>query len=160
MSERKRSGIFPGWYMVAASWLMVFLISSVAVSVFFKPMLEDFGWDRATLSSVQSVALIVFTIISPFLGRFIDRFGPKIMISICVATQVLSSVINGAASSIWHLYIARLLYGINVQSGTQVLINRWFVKKRGTALGIMSTGMPLGTMALIPLSQYLILTWG
>ncbi len=152
--------LFPGWYMVTASWILVFLISSVAVSVFFKPMLEDFGWDRTTLSLVQSVALIVFTIASPFLGRFIDRFGPRVMIFVCVATQSLSSVINGAAGSIWHLYIARIFYGINVLPSTQILINRWFAKKRGTALGIMSTGMPLGTIFLIPVTQYLILSWG
>ena len=71
----KKPNIFYGWYLVAASWIMIFLASAVAVSIFFKPMLEEFGWDRAKLSSVQAIAMIVFTIISQFLGRFIDRFG-------------------------------------------------------------------------------------
>ncbi|MFC2038955.1 MFS transporter [Chloroflexota bacterium] len=158
-SSNKRK-LFYGWYMVLASWILVFLISSVAVSLFFKPMLEEFGWDRATQSSIQAVGLIVFTIASPFIGRFIDRFGPRAIVSICVGTQVLSNVINGAAGSLWHLYIARILYSINVLQGTQILVNRWFIKKRGMALAIMSTGMPLGTMILVPLSQYLILSWG
>ncbi|MFC2069552.1 MFS transporter [Chloroflexota bacterium] len=156
----KNPKLFPGWYMVAASWVLVFLISSVAVSVFFKPMLEDFGWDRATFSSVQSIALIVFTIVSPFLGRFIDRYGPRVMIFVCVATQVFSNVINGAAGNIWHLYIARIFYGINFVPAAQILVNRWFIKKRGTALGIMSTGIPLGTVILVPITQQLILLWG
>jgi len=139
---------------------MIFLVSAVAVSIFFKPMLEDFGWDRATLSSVQSVALIVFTILSPFLGRLIDKFGPRTMILACVATQVLSRVLNGVATNIAHLYLARLLYGINVLPSSQILINRWFVKKRGTALGIAATGMAIGTLVLTPVSQHLILVWG
>jgi len=160
LSPISKPRFFYGWYMVAASWVLVFLISAVAVSVFFKPMLEDFGWDRATLSSVQTVALIVFTVASPFLGRFIDRVGPRIMIFICIVPQVLSNVINGVATNIWHLYLARFFYGINVLPSTQILINKWFVKKRGTALGIVATGMPLGTMILVPFSQYLILTWG
>lgn len=146
--------------MVIASWVLTFLISGVAVSVFFKPMLEEFGWNRVTQSSVQLIGLIVFTIVSPFLGRFIDRCGPRMMIFACVATQLFSNLANGAARNIWHLYVGRILYGINVVSSTQVLINRWFLKKRGTALGIMSTGMPLGTMLLVPLTQQLILTWG
>lgn len=139
---------------------MIFLSSAVAVSVFFKPMLADFGWDRATLSSVQSVAMIVFAVISPFLGRLIDRFGPRAMVLACVATQVLSRALNGIASSIWHLYLARLFYGINVLPSTQVVINRWFLRKRGTAQGIAASGMAIGTMILPPVSQHLILLWG
>ena len=164
-SEHKISPVsqprfFYGWRMVIASWIMVFLINAVAVAVFFKPMLEDFGWDRATLSSVQFVGLIIFTVASPFLGQIIDRFGPKLMILACVAPQVLSSAINGLATNIGHLYLARFLYGINVLSSTQILINRWFIKKRGMALGILATAFPFGSMVLAPFSQQLILLWG
>jgi len=156
----KKPGIFYGWYIVFASWLMLFLTSAVAVSIFFKPVLEEFGWDRATLSSVQTVALVVFAFISPFLGRIIDRFGPRLMLFINIGTQTFSSVINGMATGLWHLYLGRLLYEIKSSHSTQVLINRWFVRKRGRALGIVSTGMPLGTLLLSPLSQYLVLIWG
>lgn len=156
----KKHRFFYGWYIVVAAWLMILLRAPVAVSIFFKPMLEDFGWDRATLSSVQSVALIVFTISSPFLGRLIDRFGPKAMILVAVFTQTLSRVLNGIAFNIWHLYLARLLYNVDVLQSSQVLINRWFIKQRGTAQGIFATGVSLGTMILTPISQQLILTMG
>ena len=139
---------------------MIFLFSSVAVSIFFKPMLEEFGWDRATLSSVQTVALVVIAIVSPFLGRLIDRFGPRAMLFVCVATQTLSSVVNGLATSLWHLYIGRFLYGIYGMQSTQVLVSKWFVKKRGRALGIVASSMPIGTLILSPISQYLVITWG
>lgn len=138
---------------------MLFLVSSVAVGIFFKPMLEEFKWDRATLASVQTVALIVFAAASPFLGRLIDRFGPRAMLLVCVATQTLSSVVNSRATSLWHLYIGRFLYEMRPLHSTQVLINRWFVKKRGRALGIVATGMPIGTLVLSPISQYLVLIW-
>jgi len=151
---------FYGWHMVAASWVMTFLPPAVAVGIFFKPMLEEFGWDRATLSLVHTVALIVFAAASPFLGRLIDRFGPRAMLFVCVATQTLTSVVNGLAANIWHLYIGRFLYEIKPFHSTQVLISRWFVKKRGKALGIVASGMPIGTLILSPVSQYLILIWG
>ena len=146
--------------MVAASWIMVFLNGAVVPSVFFKPMLGDFGWDRATLSSVHSVAMIFFAIVSPFLGRFIDRFGPRAMILTSVVTQFLSRLIQGIATNIWHLYLGRLLFTINALSATNVLLNRWFVKKRGIALGIAATGTGIGAMILTPISQHLILAWG
>jgi len=132
----------------------------MAVNVFFKPMLEEFGWDRATLSSVQSVSMIFFMVASPFLGRIVDRYGPKAMLLGCELAQVLSGLINGAASNIWHLYISRILFGFGPTPGTQVLVNHWFVKKRGIALGILSTGFTIGAIILVPLSQFLILQWG
>jgi MFS family permease len=159
-SPTVRHRLFYGWYLVAAAWMMLFLTCAVAVGIFFKPMLEEFQWDRATLSSVQMVALILFSLVLPFLGRLIDRFGPRAMLFACVATQTLSSVINGVATSLWHLYIGRFLYGIQSMHATQVLINRWFVKKRGRALGIAATGAPLGTLILSPVSEYLVLNWG
>ncbi len=122
-------------------------------------MLEDFHLDRATLSSVQFTSLILIAVVSPLFGRLIDRFGPRKMILACVVTQVISSVLNGIATSIWHLYVARFLYGLNTIYITQVLINNWFLKKRGIAQGILATGIPLGTLMLVPISQYLINLW-
>jgi MFS family permease len=73
---------------------------------------------------------------------------------------MLSGLINSVAANIGHLYISRIFYGLNAIPGTQVLINHWFEKRRGFALGILSTGIPIGTILLVPLSQYLILQWG
>ena len=159
-SSEKKPRPFYGWYIIAASWILVFLYNSMAVNVFFKPMLEEFGWDRATLASVQSVSMIFFMIASPFLGHLVDRFGPKAMLLACQIAQILSGLINSVASNIGHLYISRVFYGLNAIPGTQVLINHWFEKRRGFALGILSTGVPIGTILLVPLSQYLILQWG
>ncbi|HUT68243.1 MAG TPA: MFS transporter [Dehalococcoidales bacterium] len=151
---------FYGWYMAAASWVMLFLLSAVGVGIFFKPILEEFGWDRATLSAVHTFALLLFAVAAPFIGRLIDRFGPKIMLFVCLATQIASSTVNGLATSIWHIFTGRFLYEIKALQGSQVLINRWFVKKRGRAQGIAATGMPIGALLLSPLSQYLVLAWG
>jgi MFS family permease len=156
----KKPRFFYGWYLVAVSWIMLFLVSSVAVGIFFKPILDEFGWDRATLSSVHMAALLIFAAASPFMGRLIDRFGPRIMLFVSVAALTLTSVVNGLATSLWHLFIGRLLYEMRPLHSTQVLINRWFIRKRGRALGIVATGMPIGTLLLSPLSQYLVLTWG
>lgn len=156
----EKSGFFYGWYVVAASWVMLFLVSAVSVGIFFKPILEEFGWDRATLSAVYTFALLLYAAATPFLGRFIDRFGPKVMLFVSLSTQTLSSAVNGLATGIWHIFTGRFLYEIKALQGSQVLINRWFVKKRGRAQGIAATGLPIGALALSPLSQYLILTWG
>jgi MFS family permease len=154
------SRFFYGWYLVAASWLMLFLTGATAVGIYFKPMLDEFGWDRAALSLVGAIALLVLAAFSPFLGRLIDRFGTRVMLTFTVAAQIISNVINGFAASLWHLYIVRISGEIKPTHGAQVLVNRWFVKKRGRALGIVATGVPIGVLVLSPISQYLISTWG
>jgi MFS family permease len=158
----KKPRFFYGWYIVIASWIMLFLINAVSVGIFFKPILEDskFHWDRATLSLVYMIALLLFAAVTPFLGKLIDRYGPKLMLFICAGTQTLSGALYGTASGVWQVFIARFLYEIKGLQSSQVLVNRWFVRLRGTAQGITSTGMPLGALLLSPLSQYLILAWG
>jgi MFS family permease len=140
--------------------MTLFLVNAAAVGLFFKPILDEFQLDRATLSGVFTIAQLLFAIVTLFLGRLIDRFGPRSVFFICLGTQTLSSTIYGLAGSLWHLFSARLLYEIKAAQANQVLINRWFVKKRGQAQGIAATGMPIGALALSPLSQYMVLAWG
>ena len=82
------------------------------------------------------------------------------MLFVGTIIQAVSSAISGLAINIVHIYIGRILYEMRSTASIQVLINRWFVKKRGKAQSIAAAGMPLGAVALIPLSQYLIISWG
>ena len=152
--------IYYGWLIVGSAWLMFFLSNAVAVSIFFKPILETFHLNRATLSGVYTLALLFYAAATPLLGRLIDRFGPRFMLFICLGTQTLSSVINGLSANLWHIFFARCMLEIKALQSSQVLVNRWFVKKRGQAQAIAATGMTIGAMALSPLSQYLVLAWG
>ncbi len=151
---------FYGWYIVAASWMALFLVNAVSVGIFFKPILDEFGWDRATLSAIQTVALLLFAVVTPFIGRFIDRFGPKVMLFVTLAAQTISGTVYGLATGLWMVFTGRFLYEAKALQVSQVLINRWFVKNRGRAQGIAATGMPIGALLLTPLSQFLILAWG
>jgi MFS family permease len=158
--EPGRPRAYYGWYIVGASWVMLFLVNAVSVGIFFKPILEYFGLDRATLSGIYTLALLLFAAATPFLGRLIDRFGPKAMLYVSLATQTLSSVMYGLAAGLWAIFTGRFLYEIKALQSSQVLINRWFVRGRGRAQGIAATGMPIGALLLTPLSQFLILAWG
>jgi MFS family permease len=144
---------------VAISWVIFFLPNSISFGIFFKPILDEFGWSRVTLSLVQMVSMLVAAAASPFLGLLIDRVGPRIMLFISTATQTVASIITGLAPGLSMIYVGRILAEVRPTASLQVLINRWFLKKRGRAQGIVATGVPIGTFALIPLSQYLILIW-
>jgi len=106
-SPEKRPGgrprFFYGWYIVAASWVMLFLVNAVSVGIFFKPILDEFGWDRATLSGIYTVAMLIFAAVTPFIGRAIDRFGPKVMLYVTLVTQTLGSTVYGLAQGLWSI---------------------------------------------------------
>jgi predicted MFS family arabinose efflux permease len=152
--------LFYGWYLVGATWLMSFLVSATSVGIFFKPLLDAFGWSRATLSLVSSITLLVFAALSPFLGRLIDRFGARKMLLATTFAQILSSLTYAVAQSLPVVYVARFFYELKPTHSTQILTNHWFIRQRGKALGILSTGIPLGQLILSPVSQFLITTWG
>jgi sugar phosphate permease len=157
---RSKPRFFYGWYLVAITWTMSFLLCATGIGIFFKPILEEFKWERASLSLVSAVAILIFAGLTPLIGRLIDRFGPRVMLFASVIAQVLSNVANGMANGLAGIYLGRFLYELKPTHGSQVLINRWFTRKRGSALGVLSTGVPLGTLVLSPLSQYLVLSWG
>ena len=144
----------------AAAWIMLFITSGTGPAIFFKPMLDEFGWDRATLSLAGSVGSLVFAVIAPFMGRFIDRFGGKTMLFIATASQTLGSLVLGFAGNLAFVYFGRILGVIGYLHPATILVNRWFVKKRGQALGIVSIGFPMGILVLSPVSQLLVLSWG
>jgi len=139
---------------------MIFLTSAVPISIFFKPILDDFGWSRATLSLVQTVAMLASAAMTPVVGILIDRLGPRLMLLVTGTIQAVSNTITGLAVNLPMIYVGRIFTEIRPIPSAQVLINRWFVKKRGRAQGIIATGMPLASFALIPLTQYLIFAWG
>jgi sugar phosphate permease len=155
-----RPKLFYGWYLVAATWTMSFLICATSLGIFFKPILDEFGWDRALLSFISAIAIVLFAGLTPFVGRLIDRFGPRVMLLASIAGQTLSSVINGLANGIVSIFFGRFIYELKPTHSAQVVINFWFIKKRGRALGILSSGVPLGTLVLSPISQFLIDSWG
>ena len=77
--DSSKPPFFYGWYIVAGSWMALFLVNAVSVGIFFKPILEEFGWDRATLSLVHTSSLLLFAVATPFIGRVIDRYGARMM---------------------------------------------------------------------------------
>jgi MFS family permease len=155
-----RPPVYYGWYILAVCWVMTFMVSATAVSIFFKPILDEFGLDRATLSMISAVTMLIFAALYPLMGRLIDLFGARIMICVGIIGQTVSAIIYGTASGLPALYLGRFLYEVRSTHSAMVMINNWFVKKRGRALGILSTNGPLGVLVLSPLSQFLIMSWG
>lgn len=156
--------LFYGYVVVGAAFL-VMVVSSGAIysfAVFFAPLQGEFGWSRALTSGAYSSYVVVQGLLSIWTGRLNDRFGPRMILSVCSlifgAGFILMSRIDGA----WQLY---LLYGVLVAAGFSGVpvplmstVARWFRTRRGMMTGIVMAGTGFGTMFMPPLANWLIQT--
>lgn len=158
--------IFYGWYIVAASLLLIILDGLLLYSfgVFLPYINDDFGLSRAegsALFSIRSVLLAPGFIIA---GKLIDKYDPRAVIFGGGSIAALGMILSGYAQNMWQLV---LFYSVLVGIGDTVLyitcvaiISRWFVKKRALAIGIVTTGVPLSGLITNPLTATLISNFG
>ena len=161
------SRFFYGYVILTLCFVnMVFLRGVIgSFSVFYLALIEEFHWSYATAASIASVNAVVYAIAAPLGGWSFDRFGPRILMPIGGGLIGIGLLLSGLSHSIWQLYFSYgLLAGVG-QAGLgfvsqSALISHWFVRRRGTAVGIATMGMGLGALILVPLAQLLITRFG
>jgi MFS family permease len=158
-----------GWRVVLAACLGVMAgFGSLFVytfSVFVKPLAAEFGWSREAISSGFAIAAVTLGFVSPLLGRWIDRFGPRRVILVCMtifgcAIASLSLLHPG----LWQFYMTCFVLGF-VGNGAAHLaysrsISTWFQRRLGTALAFVMVGAGLGAMILPVVGQSIISRFG
>ena len=157
------ASIYYGWFILATSFYLLFIGYGLrhTFGVFFKPILAEFQFDRATLSLAFSINLLAYGFSQPLAGRLSDRFGARFVIFGSVLLTGTAMFFLHYASSLWQLYVLYGLMGIG-NSGTAFVthvgfISRWFPVRKATALAIANTGASIGQLALVPLAMALIL---
>lgn len=148
---QKRGNIFYGWWIVIAGSTSQAYTSGTfwqGFGAFFDPIVEQFGWSRAFTAGAVSLQRTESGAISPFVGWFIDRFGPrKVMLAGIIATG-LGFVFLSRINSLWEFYAAFTLITVGLSFGTFLVVTttvaNWFVTKRAKAIAIMSAGSGLG----------------
>jgi MFS family permease len=151
-----------GWVIVIVGALMMAVTYGLmySYSVFFKPMAAYFNWDRATVSSVYSASLILRGAFSIGIGWLADRYGATRVLAFCGLMIGLGLVLASRVNSLWQFFVAYALIESIGLSGTfgivTALTSRWFVKNRGLALGLVSSGVGLGTLFIVPGAERLI----
>ena len=161
-------GIFYGWWIVLACFFILVVAYGTryySFGVFFKPMMKEFGWTRASTSMAFSLATILYGVACPIIGMLVDRYGSRIII-------IIGSFLGGAGfaciyftDSLIKLYI---FYSLLMSCGiaftalvpNNALIANWFNKKRSTATGLVSAGMAVGAFVFVNLAQWMIKMYG
>jgi MFS family permease len=158
--------LYYGWIVIAVSFLVFIFTFGVQQSfgVFLKPLQEEFEWSRAMVSWVPGLCALFAFALAPFSGWFTDRYGPKIMVGIGGFFIGLGLVLSSHVGSPWQIYIFySVIVGLGLGCiGTPLFttVSRWFVERRGLAIGIASSGTGLGNMVMPPVARYFISAYG
>jgi len=158
-----RSGrIHYGWIVTLASAgiMATCSLSVYTFGVFLEPLLEHFRWDRGPLSLAPSIAYLVAGFLAIATGKLSDRYGPRILASVGGVMMGAAFMLMTQVSTLrdayifWGLFMG-LAFGCFIAPLVST-IPRWFVQKRGMAVGILATGFGLGAVISPLLAQMLI----
>jgi len=161
-----RPSFFYGYVVVGLGFLIQGIFWGIyrTFGIFFNPLIAEFGWSRAAVSSAASATWLLFGFGSILIGALTDRFSPRLTLSVCGFLFGLGYLLMSGLDSIWQLY---LFYGLIVAIGFSAsdvvplsTIARWFAKKRGTATGLCKIGTGLGMTVIPLLASRLIGTYG
>ena len=166
MAQNRQPKFFYGYFIVAATFLLMAIMwgTQYTFGVFFKPLLAEFGWTRAMTSAAFSMSLVLTGFLSVLAGKLTDRFGPRLVVTVCGCFLGLGFLLVSQTSAIWHLY---LFYGVLVGIGMggsfvpmASTVARWFVRRRGMMTGIAVSGLGVGTLIMPPIANWLISSYG
>ena len=151
----ERWPFFYGWVIVGAAFVASGISSGAAIwgpSVLLLPMTEDLGWSRAEFFSAFLVRELFIGLAAPLVGPLYDsRHGPRILALVGAVLLGLSMVLIRYVTELWQfIALFGVLGGVAELGGgffiSQALVPKWFVRKRGRALGVSVMGAGLGAL--------------
>jgi len=164
--ENRKPKFFYGYIIVLVAFLIILVAEGTFYSfgVFFEPLSTDFGWTRAMTSGAFSLSMLIYGLLGIITGRLTDRFGPRIIITVCGFLFGLGYLLMSQINAIWQFY---LFYGVIMAIGLSgayvpllATVSRWFVERRGMMTGIVLAGIGAGTMIMPPLATWFISSYG
>ncbi len=127
-----------------------------APSVLMIPLQQEFGWSRSVLSVAVGINLVLFGLTAPFAAALMDRFGIR---QVVATALVLVAAGSGLTVFVRHQWELMLTWGVLIGFGTGsmalvfagTVASRWFVKRRGLVMGVLTAGSATGQLIFLPI---------
>jgi len=163
-----RKKIFYGWWIVLSTnvvCLLGFGTWLYSFGVFFKPMMEEFGWNRAMTAGAASLRSIEGGVAGPVVGWAVDKWGSRRVIVFGAIVSGIGFALMPFVNSLLGFYLA---YGIIVSIGMSAMlylpaftvIAKWFDRKLSRALAVLAVGAGLGGLVCAPAAALVITHFG
>ena len=157
---------FYGWVMVISVFTLTALSFGTmgSISVFLKPLSNEFGWTRANTAFGYTVASLGSAFFGIFWGYIADKYGTRFFGFFATFFMVSCLFFLGKQNSVLHFYVLYFCFGAlgNAVVGSPLYANVgfWFKKNPGLALGITAAGGAAGQGVIPLVSTNLIQAYG
>ncbi|TMM58611.1 MFS transporter [Maribacter algarum] len=134
------------------------------ITIFDEAILSDFGWTKSELKLRDLINMVAASVILPFLGAVIDKYGVKKMMVLGLVLLAAMYYLYSYIQSAWHIYGIHLLLAFAVSGAgtlaTVIMVSQRVVKRRGLALGIALAGTSLGGIIIPQIARPLLENYG
>src|SRR3954447_23708269 len=147
--------LFYGWYMVGAGSTLQFLLSALmsqSFGAYVAVLQAERGWSKTALSGAAAMQQMETAILGPFIGWFMDRFGPQGVIRVGIVMFGIGLMLLSRTDTLPTFYAAFLVIALGASFcgffPVNVALINWFERWRARALSSMSIGLALGGTAV------------
>ena len=149
----RRHRVYFGWYIVAAAFATYFVMGATlqgyVTGVFLVPMSDDLDWSRTEFITAFTLAQFVMAATGALIGGVIDRHGGRRLMFGGIVLTVFGLLLTAQVTELWQWFALRgVMQGIGIGMAgplvVSVTLSKWFVRRRGRAIGIAAAGFSLG----------------
>jgi predicted MFS family arabinose efflux permease len=155
----KKGAFGPHYALTVLGIVFVALLAAAGLratpGVLMVPWGEAFGWSRSVISFAAATGILLFGMTGPFAAALMQRFGVRTIVLAALALMSASTGLSLFMTQAWQLVLLwGVLSGLGSGCVAQVLsatiVNRWFVQRRGLAMGLLSASTSTGTLIFFP----------
>ena len=123
-------------------------------------MQEEMGWSRTALTGAYSVGLLVSALAAPLAGRWLDRHGPRGLMSLGSAVGAVLLLVWASVEDLWVFYLVWAGIGLAMAATLYepafAVLAKWFERRRAQALLLVTLAGGLASTIFLPLSAWLV----
>jgi predicted MFS family arabinose efflux permease len=164
MTKRR---LHPAWIAAIVTFFTLVATSGfrAAPSVLIVPLQNSFGWSRSSISAAVSINVLVYGLTAPFAAALMERFGIRRVVMFALTIVGTGAWCTQYINRPWHLAV---LWGLIVGGGTgsmalvfaASIANRWFIKRKGLVVGILTAASAAGNLIFLPGMSHLVVLYG
>jgi predicted MFS family arabinose efflux permease len=149
--------VHPAWWVAAVAFLSLLGAAGfrAAPGALMVPLHDEFGWSTSIMSLAVGINLLLYGLVAPFAAALMDRFGMRQIVSAALCLIALGAGGSVVMTASWQLLV---FWGVLIGTGTgsmalvlaATIANRWFVRRRGLVMGVLTAGSATGQLIILP----------